>query len=161
MLKDVDQLRRETDEFTGPAEELEVTHGEMGNGGGSDSVADEERGATGEGNERTDDSKPRPEEVVSDQLPTESQGASADRPQEQQGHGDPEQQRPRPARTITFINGAKFYLGELLPWKGVLFQVIQVKGQGVVLQGIDLTGKEQKRLAQEATKRHALPLSRR
>jgi hypothetical protein len=48
------------------------------------------------------------------------------------------------------LNGAKFYLGELIAWKGIQFQVIGMKGQSVVLHAIDLTGSERKRLQREA-----------
>lgn len=46
----------------------------------------------------------------------------------------------------TMMNGARFSLGELLPWKGCQFQVIAVRHGAVLLQCIGLSTSEVKRL---------------
>ena len=54
--------------------------------------------------------------------------------------------RQRSITSITMVNGARFSLGEFIPWKGIFFQVIELQNGTVTLQAIGLTNAEIKRM---------------
>jgi hypothetical protein len=143
---DIDAARADAEAFAG--EETKEVPLEIRDRRRSYPVAVEERSETSEGETRADGAGSGTEEAGSAGVPTPAENPSAD--QGQQSDSVPETERPRSARSVTFLNGAKFYLGELIPWKGIQFQVIGMKGQSIVLHAIDLTGSERKRLQREA-----------
>lgn len=149
MLKNVDTLRSETDELNGNLEVNDGNSGEVVSTSGRDSVDVGERGETVEERPADNDAEGGTEGAVSDQLPAPAQDPSDDRRQQQQGDSASQAERSaiRRQRSVEFINGSKVYLGELVPFKGVLFQVIHIKNQTIAMTAIDLTSGEKKRLA--------------
>lgn len=147
MLKDVDTLRSETDELNGNLEVNDGNSGEVVSTSGRDSVDVGERRETVEERPADNDAANGTEGAVSNQLPAPAQDPGDDRRQQQQGDSASQAAGSRIQRSVEFINGSKVYLGELVPFKGVLFQVIHIKNQTIAMTAIDLTSGEKKRLA--------------
>lgn len=47
---------------------------------------------------------------------------------------------------ITAVNGSVFALGDTLPWRGIVFQVVHLDREFIGIQAIGLTGAEVKRM---------------
>jgi hypothetical protein len=152
----IDAARADAAAFADQDPELkEEQHGQVQDSGAGIGVAEATRGEDLAHQTGDDYSASQPESTGSAGLPEESQDPQPDGRQGSddlsQSGGSSEPQRSKQA--IGFVNGAKFYKGELLPWKGIQFQVIYLKGHTVILQGIDFTGKERKRLEKHYTQR--------
>ena len=151
-MDSIDALRAEADEFLNA--EGEVLNAEVDEHRGSVAVAEEERSEIGpEVSQRGDGRVKWAENPVSVGLPERTEGELVTAG-EGQGHSvpdasvqpDPSGEELKSAKSITFVNGAKFSLGEMLPWKGIHFQVIYVGDGTVALQGVGLSNTEIKRI---------------
>lgn len=116
-MGDIDAMRRETDEF----------------------LAQDDPDAYAEIlKQRAELVKQRAEELA-DQQQAQDVGQEDVPPAE---GGDKEKAITR----ITAVNGSVFSLGETLPWKGLVFQLVHLDKEFIGLQAIGLTNAEVKRM---------------
>ena len=149
-MVNIDELRRQTDELN--PEEVPVNE-EMGDDRGSAAVAEAPRSESEqESAERAGSESEGSSDVVRTGLLQEVRNDGGPVAGEGDGVSDasakpaPEPEVGKSARSITMVNGAKFHLGEILPWKGIHFQVIHLHNSSIVLQGVGLTEREIKRM---------------